>query len=173
MVAGTALACILVMAACGGDDAADAPTVAADAAEEPAPNGASGDASVGAGTAEVTVEGVTHRYARVEGATTFCTSIGGSLQAGLPEIDDAGAPIPDAELTVYLLEADADPELHSPPSIEVELADGTKYAAGDIGGLETPPVELEPDGRAASGTVQLVKDFDPDTIVGADIEIDC
>lgn len=166
------------MAACGGDDDDGAPNDAADAAtdaaEEPAGDGAGGDASVGAGTAEVTVDGVTHRYADGEGITTFCTSLGGSLQAGLAEVDDAGTPIPDAELTVYLLEPDADRSLHSPPSIEVELSDGTKYVAGDVGaGLDTPPVELEPDGRSAKGTVQLIKDFDATAIVEADIEIDC
>lgn len=171
----------LTVASCGGDDTTDAPSEPATAADDAAtdevgePAADDGAApSFGEGSAEVTIDGETHRYATVDGVMTACTSIGGSLQVVLPEVDDAGAVVPDGELKVYLLEPDADPALHSPPSIEVELADGTSYVAGDADfGGEGPPVELRPDGRAASGTVQLVRAFEPDTVVGADISIQC
>jgi hypothetical protein len=184
-VTAAALFFALVLAACGGDDSADPPADTAEAStnDEPATGGPTEDAAaqddgfaVGEGTATVTIDGVTHRYATVEGEMTACATIGGSLQVVLPEVGEDGTPIPDTLLSVYLLGPEADPALHSEPAIEVELADGTIWGAGDASnlvGAETPPVDLAADGARAQGTVRLAKAFEAETVVDAVLEVQC
>lgn len=170
--AALSLSSLLVLAACGGDDAgesapadapADAPAASVD--EEPAESGSVGTSSAApasatrSGTATLTMEGVTHSFIQAESGPdddfySLCVEVAGSLQAVLQEVDDAGNLL-GGELSVVLLEpGGAYEQTGDPAELSVQLGDFRFLRAVDEDGIDAPA-----DGSTAGGTVTLIEDI--------------
>lgn len=132
----------------GDDDASSQPVSTPTAAdsEQSGDDGVIAPTEAGGPVAEVTVAGVTYRFA---GDNPICRESFGALFVGLPlaEIDGAAAP-EDAgffDMTLYPTGED------DQSAITVELPDGRLLAGYNEIGLSTSAVALERDGLSASG----------------------
>jgi len=172
-------AAALSLAACGGGDeapdAADVENPAAAAgqlAEEMIDDalGGAGDVvsevldegSSGSGGASVTIGAETLVYAVVEPGPdddfyTFCTTVAGSLQAVMQEVDAAGTPL-GGELSVVLFAPDSDyATTGDPQEFDVAFPDGRWLVADGAAGA----IDAAANGAHASGTAELGSPIDP------------
>lgn len=175
VVAGAAAVFTVFLSACGGGDSGVDSAAVSSGDEVPGDvTGAEsnegdetegGDAgAAGAGTATVTVDGVTMLFEQIEPGPdddyyTFCSQVSGTLQAVFPQVDESGTVL-GGELSVILIEPGslAD-DLNDPPEFAVHNGERFwMYADPD-------PFDIPANGRSARGTATLVESgaMDPQT----------
>ncbi|MGB7818472.1 MAG: hypothetical protein WBL35_07015 [Ornithinibacter sp.] len=181
----------LLSAGCGGEDSSTAESsgsVATTAESTAAPGSPSASASAedqedaggGQSTATLTLDGVSYEFVDDGGARNFCMTVGPTLQATLALVDDSGAASADGDLSVFLVQNDADlsPELaeDNQPYVDLELPSGQYIAgaSGLAGVVPTPPepVELDVSGKTASGSVSFTQ-LGSGTRVEGELELSC
>jgi hypothetical protein len=178
-----ALACVVaggvILGGCGGD--ADSAGDAASGADVEAPisSAASDDAAPrpdddssaaiptqsGGGAATVNIDGETFYFANIQPSAgedfySFCTTLGGSLQAVLQQVDENGERLSaesefssdqSGELSVILLEPGGPYEQTGDPAeFAVDLFDGRTLYAVDGGAIDAPAA-----GAYAAGSAQV------------------
>ena len=164
-----------LLTACSDDDGGDAdPSTPASApAGDPQEAGEGESAGGGEAGATLTLDGTTYEFADTGSATSFCQTLGPTLQAGLESADGD-------ELRAFLVQDDADlsGELaeDNQPYVEATIG-GVDYIAGAsglAGVVPTPPadVEISVSGTTASGSIEFTVVGSGDVVVG-DLELTC
>lgn len=157
---------MLSLSACGDSDESGDDVAAADestdesneAGEQSAQDIADELAGPSSGEAQATVEleGETYHFAAVEPGDgddfyNFCTTVAGSLQGTLQQIDDSGAHLEGGEISFTFIEPGGDFESTGDPAeLQIQLADGGYYSSFDGGEVDVPM-----SGQSASGDFTL------------------